>query len=144
MKDDYCDRLTIRVPAGRHEIAIENIGGGVFHTGHYLLEGYLERRSLADVQAMRVGDQAYLWVRNTEHTWPAFIQKRELEPITGVTARLPDWLAKARVKVEWWDTERGTILSTDTAMADPAGVLSLNVPSFRHDVAAKIISLSKE
>ena len=139
VKDDYCDRLTIHIPAGRHEIAIENIGGGVFHTGHYLLEGYLDRRALADAQAMRVGDQAYLWVRNTEHTWPAFIQKREWEPITGVTARLPGWLAKARVRVEWWDTERGIILSTDTVTAESNGVLSLNVPSFRHDVAAKII-----
>jgi hypothetical protein len=124
--DDYCDRLTIRVPAGRHEIAIENIGGGVFHTGHYLLEGYLEQRTLADAQAIRVGDRAFVWVRNTEYNWAT----PKPEPIRGVTLRLPGW---DNATVEWWDTDAGQVLRTDIMTG---GVIA--VPEFHQSIAAKV------
>lgn len=138
VKDDYCDRLTIRVPAGRHEIAMENIGGGVFHTGHYLLQRGLDQRSLADAQALRVGDAAYLWVRQVDHNWVAYLAKRELPTLEGFWAYLPGWKPGQRLDVEWWNTVKGEVIGRASARADGAGKAILDVPAFRHDIAAKI------
>ena len=124
---DYCDRLTIHVPAGRHEIAMENIGGGVFHTGHYLLDGYLEQRTLADAQAMRAGDRVYLWVRNVEYNWAV----PEPATVRGMTLHLP---GQDKGTVEWWDTERGVVVGTG-----PMSGGRVAVPDFDHDIAAKIL-----
>lgn len=134
VKTDYCDALTVRVPAGAHEISIENVGGGVFHTGHYLLEGYRESRVRADAQALRVGDAVYLWVRNTEFNWAT----PDPAGIAGAVADLPGWPPHAAVRVEWWDTVPGTILRTETVSVDAEGRLSLRVPDFHSDIAAKI------
>ncbi|MCX5662817.1 MAG: hypothetical protein NTW19_24305 [Planctomycetota bacterium] len=137
-KTDYCDRLTLRVPAGRHEIAMENIGDGVFHTGHYILQAGQDRKTLADAQAVRAGAAAYLWVRHVEHQWVSYLQKRELPPLAGLRAKLPGWKPGQRLSVEWWDTVAGRVTQTAAVAADAKGVATMDVPTFQNDVAAKV------
>ncbi len=84
-------------------------------------------------------NEAHLWIQNKAHTWRNVMGvdgPSSVGPQSGtVTVKLN---ANTGYKVEWWDTNNGTITRTDTMNSDGSGNLKLNVSNLSADVAVKI------
>lgn len=82
--------------------------------------------------------QAYVWVYYVPSTieLPPLEDAPEIEGITVVVGNL----ASGQYKVEFWNTFEGEIIKTVTAKTS-RGVLSIDVPPFKCDIALKIKKL---
>ncbi len=84
-------------------------------------------------------NEAHLWIQNKAHTWRNVMRvdgSSAINPQSGsVTVKMN---ANTSYKVEWWNTDNGTISRTDTMSADGSGNLKLNVSNLSADVAVKI------
>jgi hypothetical protein len=80
-----------------------------------------------------------LWVQNRESTWRTEYDGKQPRQIQGVRLSVP--VAKAGTwRVEWWDTFRGEVTRRDVVQA-VGGEMSLAVPDFSRDVAARVVRI---
>lgn len=80
--------------------------------------------------------RAVLWLRNAESSWRAV--QRGVEPSSVPSMELEvTGMADGRYRVEWWDTYKGTPLSTSEAQCKEAKLV-FTAPAFARDVACKI------
>jgi uncharacterized repeat protein (TIGR01451 family) len=82
-----------------------------------------------------VNRRGHLWIQNRLHTWRNVVDGLDTPAINGsiVILSLPD----GAYHVEWWDTYAGTVLQTETIVANDG--LSLSLPSpLITDVAVKL------
>jgi hypothetical protein len=83
-------------------------------------------------------DQAYLWLVDRQATWwNLVVEKVTPAKIEGATLEVRG-LERGTYDVQWWDTAEGKAIREATA-APAGGVLRLDVPTFRRDMACKVV-----
>jgi hypothetical protein len=80
---------------------------------------------------------AYLWIDNRQDTWRAAVDGRAVAA-TGGAVSIALGPPSASYSIVWYDTATGAPTTTETHVADAAGVLVLNVANLKSDVAAKL------
>jgi PKD domain/Carbohydrate binding domain len=81
---------------------------------------------------------AYLWIDNRQDTWRAAVDGRAI-PAAGGALSIALGQSAASYTVTWYDTATGKPTTTETHVADAAGVLVLNVADLKSDVAARVL-----
>ena len=87
--------------------------------------------------ALRGDRMTLLWLHNRRHTWWNVVEKQPIAAIESATVTI-DGLKDGEYKVEWWDTWKGAVTSTQTLEARQ-GALSVPVTNLMRDAAAKIV-----
>ena len=130
--------LGIDVPAGTHEIRLDNDGGDWIEAQYYVFTNVRDPARFPDLDAhaLRTDTGALLWFRNRLNEWVFHAAGVALTPTVPATVVLPD-LRDGVYQVEWWDTYRGVATGRVTAKADGAG-LRLAVPPLERDVACLV------
>jgi hypothetical protein len=130
--------LSVPVPAGRHEIRVENAGGDWMKVRGYLLTGYRDARRCADlrIDALQGPETALLWVRNVCDD--SLMRTAGVKPLRqegcSVTLR---GMADGTYEVQRWDTRTGGIVDRGR-LPCTAGTIKLALPPITTDVAYKI------
>ena len=88
--------------------------------------------------ALTNGKRAFLWVYHDVVT-KVMPNEEKSEEFKGVVLALP--MDREEYVVEFWDTYRGVIVGTANART-AEGVLLINVPDFKRDLACKVIPMS--
>lgn len=115
------------VPAGRHEIVVENPGGPDWFDFHSLDLG-IETPALA-AAGRRSDDFAMVWV------WHRRGLFEKAEPAKAKV--LIETLAAGEWTISWWDTSTGAITSTQVVTHN-GGTLSLETPPIAKDAAVAL------
>jgi hypothetical protein len=125
----------IDVPAGKHEIRVENHGQDWFRVS-YQFVGYLTAPNLR-VLALRGARSALVWAQNREHTWWR-ASRDEVTPAQAAEVTLTG-LTPGRYAVEQWDTATGKVVKRATATSRD-GTITLTTPdAMIGDVAYKVM-----
>jgi len=130
--------VAIEVPAGRHEIALDNAGSDLIRFNYILLTNYRDaaRHPDLDILGQQAGDFAALWIHNRLHQWPYKAAGFEAEPVGPAVATIAG-LKDGRYHIEWWDTYEGRISKIEPAEVQN-GMLELRLPAIKSDIACKI------
>jgi len=132
--------FAIDIPAGRHEIRLDNAGSDFIRIGHLILTNFRDasRYPDLDVLGVRSDDMAVLWLHDRLHQWPfKAAGLMPTEPLGKAVVRLEDFRDGAH-RVIWWDTYKGAVMREDKADAVD-GMLTLHVPPIVGDLACKIV-----
>ncbi|MBM4081288.1 MAG: hypothetical protein FJ278_16415 [Planctomycetes bacterium] len=133
----YDQDFEIPVPAGEHEIQLENMNGDWISLDHIVLTPYRSSK-YPDVRVLGLQDvsSALLWIQDKEFNWHSRSIGKEPRTLAGVSFDLLG-LQDGSYRLEWWDTYTGTVLKADeTRCADAK--LTVVVPKFSRDVACKV------
>ncbi len=140
---DYNGHYTIDLPAGPHEITVENPGADWMRARYELLGPVTDETPWLDIHAVtldaaEVGEPAALvWFRNQDSVFDRAIAGIPVEPVPAAKLDLigvPD----GDYELQWWDTYKGEI--TDTASVSVRdGRLNVEVPEVERDVALRLI-----
>lgn len=132
----YDESIAVDVPAGRHRIRVENLGGDWVTVSSYTFQGcqVLDRPNVR-VCGMRTAGLWLVWVQNRDSGWYNRGQDKVPE-VAPFRLRVPS-LTSGRYRVERWETWRGTCEKTESLQAGPAG-LRIDFPPLGADVALKI------
>lgn len=127
----------IEVPAGEHTVALEVTDGDWLSVSNYTLKGYTSNRfPKMNVYGLHQGGRALLWLQNAASHWKNTLDQKEVAPIQGAST-VVHGLPGGEYTVEWWDTWKGEITRSETAVCQ-AGDLPLHLPEIASDVAAKL------
>ncbi len=129
---------TVEIPAGKHVITVANIGGDWASLESITLRGALSSRNQLATLALQDASagETIAWVYDVRSHWQADRDGVEPARFEGVTVTVPVDRAGA-MRVEWWDTRKGTVTRTDDVTA-ANGVLRLTAPPFTRDVALRV------
>jgi len=129
----------VPLPAGHHQIKLENMAGAWV---------ILEALTLSNARSARYGhlgavalqdqktQETMAWIYDQDWTWKTAAHATGPRTITGATVTIP--LPGANpASVQWWDTSSGAVLQQQTR-TPVAGKLSLTVPDFTRDVALRV------
>lgn len=138
----YDQDFTVDVPAGRHEIRLENEGGDWIRVQSYKFLGARDYM-VPDHLVLGLGSPhlILLWVRNNDFTW--------YNAVEGKVARRPpcrltfSGAAPGEYTIETWDTWEGKVVST-SHMTVKGGELVIDLPAIERDVALKLIRKEAE
>jgi hypothetical protein len=132
----YDESIAVDVPAGRHRIRVENLGGDWVTVSGYTFQGcqVLDRPNVR-VCGMRTAGLWLLWVQNRDSCWYNRGQAKVAD-VAPFGLQIP-CLTAGRYRVEWWETWRGKCEKTEHLAAGPQG-LRLDFPALASDVALKI------
>jgi hypothetical protein len=113
----------IDVPAGDHEIRLDNAGGDWIETQYFVSTNVRDAAQSPDLEAhaLRTDGGAMLWLRNRLNEWAFRAAGAPLRP-TGRAEVTLRGLPVGRYRVEWWDTYRGVVVRRETARAGAAGL----------------------
>lgn len=127
----------IAVPAGAHTITLEVTAGDWMTIERFTLTGYRSSR-YADVNlyGLTNGTSAILWAQNAQHNWKNVADKKVIPTLRDLATAIHG-LTPGRYTVEWWDTEVGKPMRTETVVSAD-GTLTLRLPDLATDVAARI------
>lgn len=82
-------------------------------------------------------DRAHLWISNPMHTWKNVVDNKPMLPVSG-TVYLRGWPV-GNARVEWWNTNSGTITTVQTKTVDGDGILAMPLTgTVMTDVAVKV------
>jgi hypothetical protein len=132
----YDETFAIGVPAGCHEIEVENIeeGGSWIQTRGYVItrEEPVSLRALA-----LVGESAVLiWVQNRESLWGNWARPIPA-PVKGARVTIGGAPA-GRLRAEWLDCWSGKTIRTGE-VTSRGGSLTLDVPPITRDLACRLV-----
>jgi hypothetical protein len=133
---DYDEDIVVDVPAGAHEIAVENTAGDWLQIRSVTVPLYRSSR-YPDVNlvGLESDNLLLLWVHNRESTWRTEYDGKQPRELAGLRVLVP--MARGtQWDVEWWDTFKGTVLRRETVRAE-GGRLWLKPPPFSRDLAAR-------
>ncbi len=133
----YDEDVGVEVPAGRHEIRIENDGRDWVRVAAYRFIG-ARGFDIPDhlVLGLRSPDMILLWVRNDDFTW--------FNAVEGKVRRRPPCrlvlgdVAAGTYVVERWDTWEGRVVDTGEVQAQEQRIV-LDVPELERDTAFRLI-----
>jgi hypothetical protein len=133
----YDREFGIDVPAGAHEIVVENAGGDWLTVSDYRVTNY-RSSEYPEIRAMGLqsGRRAVLWMQDERSNWKEAQAGHEPRTWRGVRLLLPG-LPPGRYRVYWWDTRKGNYAGMQTVRAGIEG-LTITAPNFRRDIAADI------
>ncbi len=132
----YDGKYTIKVPAGRHRITVENIGDDWMYVDYSFEGGFVSIRPNLRLFGRAADDYAFGWIQDRSHTW--FNVAEHGEPPIIAPTRVPLKALKAgRYEVTYFDTYKGKVLSrSEVRCAD--GLLVLELPQVKGDLAFKV------
>ena len=126
----------IEVPAGSHEIVVEDTGNDWFVLDSVRLTSYLTTPNLR-VLALSNGRRGLVWVQNKEHTWALHRDGVSPTPVPACWVDLSGF-DPGVYEVERWDTSTGRPADV-TRVEATGGVLSIETPEgLTTDTAYKI------
>ena len=135
----YDKDLSVDVPAGRHEIRVENDGGDWVRVAWYRFVGARDYRQPDHlVLGMRCSRMVIAWVRNGDAAWFNVVAGK-VKPRPPAAIRLADVRA-GRYRVEYWDTWDGNVVRTEDVTTAGDG-LTIHVPRLERDIAIKALRL---
>jgi hypothetical protein len=129
---------SVEIPAGKHVITVVNAAGDWVSLESIVFEGGQSSRNqlatlaLADSSA----GEMIAWIYDTRSHWQSDRDGTEPARFDGVTVAVPVDRTEP-MRVQWWDTRRGTIISESDASAT-GGFLNLSVPAFARDIALRV------
>jgi hypothetical protein len=130
--------FAIPVPAGRHEIALDNAGADLIRFGYIVLTNYRDsaRYPDLDILGQQTEDFAAIWIHNRLRQWPFKAAGFDAEPV-GPAVTTISGLKDGRYCIEWWDTYKGEVTKSEERESRN-GKLDLDIPAIQTDVACKI------
>lgn len=133
----YDETISVDVPAGKHEIRVDNEGRDWVTVTRYILPrcALIDRPQVL-ATGMASDRVAVVWIQNLDSCW----YNHQVEGKVGSVDpfRLGLELGGEGVcKIQWWSTWKSAILKTTTGTLKQ-GVLTLELPSLRTDVALRI------
>ncbi|MFA7003943.1 MAG: cellulase family glycosylhydrolase [Verrucomicrobiia bacterium] len=133
----YDEDVAVDVPAGKHRIRVDNLGGDWMRITRYAFTGckVLDRPNLLVAALRAVGGPRIVWMQNQDSDWFNH-QKSAVPPVPPSRITL-DGFADGTYAVEWWETWKGKPVRTEKATAH-AGKLTLLPGELKTDLAAKI------
>jgi hypothetical protein len=135
---DYNEAYPVQVPAGRHEIRVENAASN----GSWIqVKGYrLTRQEPVSLRAIGLTGRncALVWVQNRESMW-YYWDRPIAKPVIGAKLTVRG-APEGRLRVEWLDTWMGRWLGR-TVVAVEGDTVVLPVPPVRRDVACRLLRL---
>ena len=133
----YDRDFAIDVPAGKHEIRLDNLGKDAIVLGSITLPDYQQQSDPPVRCAGLVGPKlAVLWIQNTSHEWNLLHEGRPIRPADGAQMILAG-TADGACRIQWWDTWEGKITGVTEARSKD-GRLVLPLPKIVKDLACKI------
>jgi hypothetical protein len=121
------------VPAGPHEIIVENIGNDWIYAT-YRLDGFRSPLLQLRVLALQTRRGVWLWAQNNEHIWPRLRQKLPVHPTPAVNATFAG-LDNGRYTVRRVDPHTGAV-GEGQPVTVRGGRLTLPLPPLTWDMAA--------
>ncbi len=130
--------ISLALPQGRSEWAIENVGKGWVALVRVEIERYARPAELAQLMVIGLKGRrtALVWFYDRHSSWYQRSIGKPVRAFERVCAYLPADKA-ARYRVQWWDTWRGGIIS-QSDLAPRNGRLRLAPPRFERDMACKV------
>jgi hypothetical protein len=124
----------VEVPAGKHQIRVENHGQDWFRIS-YRLVGYL---TVPNLRVLALGNRhsALVWVQNKEHTWWN-VAPRELTPVKAAEITLAGF-DPGSYEVEQWDTYTGKVVTRERVAGRDGAVTLVTPEGLTRDVAYKL------
>lgn len=141
---EYGETVSVKVSEGRRSIELQNVGRDWAVLDWLEVEGALRTQPLGgeappvEGVASGTGEEAVVWVCDPRYAYPNNAKQAKAEPVSGAWLELRGMRAGA-YRVRWWDTSEGVWRSEQRTRADASGRLNLSVPSFREDIAARIV-----
>lgn len=145
VSDEYNEDITVAVPAGRHTIEVANPGADWVAIDWVRLtqvrpcaEASQEPAS-PPVLAYALSNRrdALLWALDPRFNYPEGAAEKDAPVVSGARVALPG-LPDGRYAVTWWDPWKGAPCG-QTEATSQQGLLTLPVPDFRVDLAARIV-----
>lgn len=132
----YDQDFTVDIPAGRHQIKVENFGKDWVSVGAYRFTGCQVRRTPNVLAAgLQTADTAVLWLQNRDSDWYNVSQGKvpSVDPTVVTLTGLKDgaWT------LETWETWKGTRTRSEKVTVRQ-GRLVLRLPVLKADVAYKL------
>ncbi len=133
----YDKDFAIEVPKGKHTITLYNTGKDWLGIKTITLTDYVyDNQANARCIGLVVGDQMLFWVQNKGFNWKDTFYEIEPEPVKNAYFQVKV-AEEGRHIVEWWDTFKGEVVSTEGIMSK-GGELRVEIPQFSKDIACKI------
>jgi hypothetical protein len=129
--------FVVEVPAGRHEIALDNAGGDLIRFSYFILTNYrdITRYPDLDVLGLQLENTALIWVHNRLNQWYFKMAGILSQPVGPATVTL-NGFQDGNYRVEWWDTYKGEISKIEQTVVH-GGTLDLHLPVIENDIACK-------
>jgi hypothetical protein len=130
----------VELPAGRHDIAIDIVGGD-WMTVRSVTFRAAKSSQFADLHVMALQDKAsgetLAWLRDPASNWQNDRAKVPPRTITDAHLKLPV-SRDGTYEVEWWDTRSAKVIQTAQVKTDSATTaLNLAVPPVHRDIALR-------
>ncbi|MEW6356925.1 MAG: DUF5060 domain-containing protein [Planctomycetota bacterium] len=133
----------IEVPAGKHEIRVENTGADWVGVNHYRLTEY---HTIEGPDALVLGlqndEMAIVWIHNRESTWLNHAAKKTVAPVEPSILTITG-LMDGPQRLEWWETWKGAVMRVEQVDV-VGGVLSIHLPEIATDIALRLLPPTPE
>ena len=136
--NEYNMDVNVSVPAGTHQIGLDNSGGDWFSLDHVKFTDAMLRSAKTRVIGLNNGTLALVWIQNRDHTWWNVVNKSPIESIKNATVEIYGF-QDGEYTVEWWDTYNGEISKLEI-ITIYEGILPVKIKDLERDVALKIYS----
>ncbi|HSI71692.1 MAG TPA: DUF5060 domain-containing protein [Fimbriimonas sp.] len=133
----YAGSYGLTIPAGRHQVRIENLGKDWFMVGYRFVDLLPRTKPAVEGWAVVGNTKAMAWLRRERRSWHRAIKGQPGKSPATVMALTG--LASGAWTAEIWDTWKGTVLRSSTVKVPVTGKVRLEVPSFAEDIAVKLI-----
>jgi len=136
----FAGDYTVRAPAGKHTIEVENIGRDWFRVGFYRLDPYgCEGASAVATLGLTGRNTLLLWVRNRRFRWFNPLLKYHPEPARDVRITLVG-VEEALWKADVFDPQTGKWLSRESTLRPNGnGEVTLSLGDIRADRAVRLV-----
>lgn len=136
----FDQKCSIDLPAGPHEIVLDNVAGDWMRIGALTLTN-CKSSLISDVRPLVLQDartgETLAWLQDIESNWYADSQGIEPQRYENLLWSLP--VPRTKYTVEWWDTRQGRVVGRQNLTAH-AGALVLRTPPFQRDIALRAMA----
>jgi len=134
--DDHNGPYPIDVPAGEHEIVVDNTGRDWFYVEYEFTDYAVPTAPRLHAVGLHNDRRALVWIRNRLHTWYQKLRQRPWGTVAPSEIELRG-LADGAYRIEWWDAYAGKPVREERATCE-GGSLWLGVDALETDCAARL------
>jgi hypothetical protein len=134
--NEYNLDVSVPVPAGRHEVKLDNGGNDWFTIDYVIFTKAVLKSSKARVMGLCNDTFAMVWVQNKEHMWWNVVNQMPIETLESVEFELLGF-QNGTYTVKWWDTYTGNIIKRESLQA-VGGKIPLLIETLSKDIAVKL------
>jgi hypothetical protein len=134
--NEYNLDVAVQVPAGRHEIRLDNAGNDWFTIDYVRFTRAALKLGKARIIGLTNDTFAIVWIQNKDHTWWNVVNKVPIDAVESVNFELLGF-RDGEYAVEWWNTYTGEIIRRDTVQAANGKIL-LTIERLEKDIAIKL------